>query len=198
LKTAGLVDYGKPDNYIARQVALWKRQYEASKTADVPAMDQLMNWLPGHIPTDDSVSLVHGDFRLENLMFHETEPRVIAVLDWELSTLGHPLSDLAYNCMTYYLPADNTFFNGFVGCDIAAMGIPSEADYVAAYCQRTSREEITDWAFFMAFSLFRIAAIQQGVYARSLKGNASSETAHLFGELYPFIAEQGWALVEKS
>ena len=197
-KTAGLEGYGKPDNYIARQVALWKRQYEASKTAAVPAMDHLMNWLPDNIPADDSVSLVHGDFRLENLMFHATEPRVIAVLDWELSTLGHPLSDLAYNCMTYYLPANNAFFNGFVGCDIASLGIPSETDYVAAYCQRTGRGEIADWAFFMAFSLFRIAAIQQGVYARSLKGNASSETAHLFGKLYPLMAEQGWTLIEKN
>jgi len=196
-KAAGLEDYGKPDNYIARQVALWKRQYEANKTGDVPAMDQLMNWLPDHIPLDDSVSVVHGDYRLENLMLDETEPSVIAVLDWELSTLGHPLSDLAYNCMAYYLPSDNAIVNGFVGCDIASMGIPSEEEYVSAYCERTGREEIADWAFFMAFSLFRIAAIQQGVYARALKGNASSETAHLFGKLYPFIAEQGWALIEE-
>jgi len=195
-KAIGLEAYGKPDNYIARQVALWKRQYEATKTGDVPAMDQLMNWLPDHIPPDDSVSVVHGDFRLENLMFDETEPRVIAVLDWELSTLGHPLSDLAYNCMTYYLPCDNTMVNGFIGCDISSMGIPSEEDYVSAYCKRTGREDIAHWVFFMAFSLFRIAAIQQGVYARALKGNASSEIAHVFGELYPFAAEQGWALIE--
>lgn len=197
-KAAGLEDYGKPDNYLARQVALWKRQYEASKTQDVAAMDQLMNWLPDHIPADDSVSVVHGDYRLENLMFDETEARVIAVLDWELSTLGHPLSDLAYNCMTYYMPSDSAIANGFVGYDIARMGIPSEKDYVSAYCRRTGREDIADWNFFMAFSLFRIAAIQQGVYARSLKGNASSEVAPLFGKLYPFVAEQGCALLQKT
>ncbi len=194
----GLEDYGKPDNYIARQVALWSRQYEASKTGDVAAMDQLMNWLPDNIPADDSSSIVHGDFRLENLMFDEKEARVIAVLDWELSTLGHPLSDLAYNCMTYQLPFDNKIARGFVGADIAPLAIPSEADYVSAYCDRTGRESIGDWGFFMAFSLFRTAAIQQGVYARALKGNASSETAHQFGKTFAFVAERGWALVEES
>jgi aminoglycoside phosphotransferase (APT) family kinase protein len=193
---AGLEDFGKPDNYITRQVALWRRQYEASKTGDVPAMDRLMNWLPDHIPDDDSTSIVHGDFRLENLMFDEKEPRVIAVLDWELSTLGHPLSDLAFNCMTYYLPSDNRIARGFVGSDMASLGLPSEQDYVATYCKRTSRESIPDWPFFMAFSLFRTAAIQQGVYARALRGNASSETAHQFGNLYPLVAEQGWKLVK--
>jgi len=194
---AGLEDYGKPDNYITRQVALWSRQYEASKTGDVPAMDELMNWLPGNIPADTSTSIVHGDFRLENLMFDEEEPKVIALLDWELSTLGHPLSDLAFNCMTYHLPCDNKIARGFVGTDAVSLGIPSENDYVSAYCERTGREGIADWAFFMAFSLFRTAAIQQGVYARALKGNASSETAHLFGKTFPVVAEQGWALVEE-
>jgi len=196
-KATGLEDYGKPDNYIARQVALWSRQYEASKTGDVPAMDQLMNWLPDNIPADDSSSIVHGDFRLENLMFDEKEPKVIAVLDWELSTLGHPLSDLAYNCMTYHLPSDSKIARGFVGSDIAPLGIPSEKDYASAYCNRTGREGIVDWAFFMAFSLFRTAAIQQGVYARALGGNASSETAHQFGKTFAFVAERGWALVEQ-
>jgi len=198
LKAAGLEDYGKPDHYIARQVALWSRQYEASKTGDVPALDQLMKWLPDNIPADQSTSIVHGDFRLENLMFDEKEPRVIAVLDWELSTLGHPLSDLAYNCMSYYLPSENAIARGFTGSDIASLGIPSQEDYVAAYCQRTGRDGIADWVFFMAFSLFRVAAIQQGVYIRALKGNASSEIAHQFGNLYPAIAQQGWALVQES
>jgi aminoglycoside phosphotransferase (APT) family kinase protein len=195
-KAAGLEGYGKPDNYIARQVALWSRQYEASKTGDVPAMDRLMRWLPDNIPDDDSISVVHGDFRLENLMFDEKEPRVIAVLDWELSTLGHPLSDLAFNCMTYYFPSDNPIARGFIGSDTEALGLPSQEDYVAAYCNDTGRESIDDWAFFMAFSLFRTAAIQQGVYARALKGNASSETAHLFGKLYAFVAEQGCSLID--
>jgi len=195
---AGLEHYGKPDNYIARQVALWSRQYEASKTGDVvPAMDRLMSWLPDNIPDDDSASIVHGDFRLENLMFDKEEPKVIALLDWELSTLGHPLSDLAFNCMTYQLPFDNKLARGFVGADIATLGIPCEEDYVAAYCKRTGREGIADWAFFMAFSLFRTAAIQQGVYARALRGSASSETAHQFGKTFPVVAQQGWALVEE-
>ncbi len=195
---AGLEDYGKPDHYISRQVALWSRQYEASKTGDVAALDQLMKWLPDNIPADESTSIVHGDFRLENLMFDEKEPRVIAILDWELSTLGHPLSDLAYNCTSYYLPSEHAIARGFVGSDIASLGIPSQADYVAAYCQRTGRDGVADWVFFMAFSLFRVAAIQQGVYTRALKGNASSEIAHQFGNLYPVVAQQGWALVEDS
>ncbi|MFQ5547758.1 MAG: phosphotransferase [Woeseia sp.] len=197
-KAAGLEDYGRPDGYIARQVALWSRQYEACKTGDVPAMDCLMRWLPDNVPADHSASIVHGDFRLENLMFDQAQPRVIAVLDWELSTLGHPLSDLAFNCMTYHLPCDNSIARGFVGADIAALGIPSEADYVSAYCNRTGRDGIGDWPFFMAFSLFRTAAIQQGVYARALKGTASSETAHEFGRMFAFVAERGWTLVEES
>lgn len=197
-KAAGLEDYGKPDNFIARQVALWSRQYGASKINEVPAMDRLMKWLPEHIPDDDSIAVVHGDFRLENLMFDEQEPRVIAVLDWELSTLGHPLTDLAFNCMTYYLPSGHSIAQGFIGSDIEAMGFPSEKQYVAAYCERTGRDMIADWTFYMAFSLFRIAAIQQGVYARALKGNASSETAHLFGELSAFVAGQGCAVLGET
>ena len=196
-KAIGLEDYGKPDNYIARQVALWSRQYEASRTGDVPAMDQLMNWLPENIPADDSTSIVHGDFRLENLMFDAEEPKVIAVLDWELSTLGHPLGDLAFNCMTYHLSCDNKLARGFVGADIVPLGIPSEEDYVSAYSERTGRAGIVDWAFFMAFSLFRTAAIQHGIYARALKGNASSETAHQFGQMSVLVAERGWSLVEE-
>ncbi len=197
-KAVGLEDYGKPDNYIERQVALWSRHYEASKTGEVPAMDQLMNWLPENIPADDSTSIVHGDFRLENLMFDAEEPKVIGVLDWELSTIGHPLSDLAFNCMTYHLSSDFKIARGFVGADIVSLGIPAEKDYVSAYCDRTGRDSIADWPFFMAFSLFRTAAIQQGVYARALKGNASSETAHQFGRTFPVVARQGWALVEAA
>jgi len=195
-KAAGLEGFGKPDNYIGRQVALWSRQYEASKTEDVPAMEQLIQWLPQNIPQDQSSSVVHGDFRLENLMFDSREPKVIAVLDWELSTIGHPLSDLSFNCMTYYLPSASEIAPGFVGSDLEALGIPAETAYVSRYCDRTGRDQIDCWKFFMAFSLFRTAAIQQGVYDRALKGNASSETAHRFGALYPLVAAQGWALAE--
>jgi len=195
-QAVGLEDFGRPDNYLSRQVALWTKQYQATKSGDVPALEKLMRWLPLNIPDDDSSSIVHGDFRIENLMFHETEPRVIAILDWELSTIGHPLSDLAYNCMTYHLPQNNAVAPGFLGVDLSALGLPTERDYVSEYCKRTGRDEVADWAFFMAFSLFRTAAIQQGVYHRALKGNASSRTAHMFGETYPLVAEQGWRLVE--
>lgn len=194
----GLEGYGKTKDYLARQISLWTRQYEASKSKEVPAMDRLMAWLPENIPADEFISIVHGDFRIENLMFHATEPRVIAVLDWELSTLGHPLSDLAFNCMTYHLPKDDDLAKGFVGADISDLGILSEADYVAAYCKRTQRDGIKNWHFYMAFSLFRTAAIQHGIYARALKGNASSEIAHRFGKIFAYVAEQGWAVVEKQ
>jgi len=198
-QAAGLGDYGKTEGYISRQIALWSRQYQATKTdKEVPALDNLMAWLPENIPQDESVSIAHGDFRIENLMFHESEPKVIAVLDWELSTLGHPLSDLAYNCMTYHFSSSDDIAKGFIGMDINELGIPSEEEYIADYCRKTGRDSIEDWNFYMAFSLFRIAAIQQGVYARALKGDASSEIAHKFGELFPFVAEQGWALVERS
>lgn len=197
-QAAGLAGYGRTGGYIARQIALWTRQYQASKTTEVPAMDKLMAWLPDNIPAEGTTSIAHGDFRIENLMFHETEPRVIAVLDWELSTLGHPLSDLAFNCMTYHLPSDNDIAKGFDGVDIAALGIPSEEDYVAAYCKNTGREGIENWNFYLAFSLFRTAAIQQGIYARALKGNASSDIAHMFGKIFSHVAAQGWAVIESS
>jgi aminoglycoside phosphotransferase (APT) family kinase protein len=195
---AGMDDFGRPENYIARQIAVWTRQYEASKTDDCTAMTELMHWLPENMPDDQSSSIVHGDFRLENLIFHPSEPRVIGVLDWELSTLGHPLSDLAFNCMTYYLSADSVLARGFLGQDIGELGIPSQDEYVRAYCERTGRPEIRDWTYFMAFSLFRTAAIQQGIYARALKGNASSERAREFGKLFSIVAERGWALVNKA
>ena len=193
----GLEGFGKPADYIARQIALWSRQYRATRTDRVTAMERLMEWLPEHLPGDDSISVVHGDYRLENLMFDPRAPRVIAVLDWELSTLGHPLSDLSFNCMTYHLPSANEIAPGFVGTDLEGTGIPGEAEYVARYCARTGRGEIENWKFYVAFSLFRTAAIQQGVHARALRGNASSETAHRFGALYPLVAERGWALAKK-
>jgi aminoglycoside phosphotransferase (APT) family kinase protein len=197
-RAVGLEDFGKPGHYLARQVALWSRQYQASRTGDVAAMDELMEWLPDHVPADDSAAIVHGDFRLENLVFDAREPRVIAVLDWELSTLGHPLSDLAYNAMAYYLPSDSDVAPGFAGADIAALGIPSEQQYVAVYCRRTGRGAVEDWPFYLVFSLFRAAAIQQGVYARALKGNASSVIAEKFGALDPLVAERGRALIHRG
>ncbi len=195
-RAAGLADFGKPERYLARQTDRWTRQYQASKTEDIAAMDSLIDWLPRHLPEDDDVAIAHGDFRLENLIFHPTEARVLAVLDWELSTLGHPLSDLAYNCMTYHFPARGISFPGLGGLDLDALGIPSEADYVAAYFARTGRDAIPDWPVFLAFSLFRMAAILQGVYARALQGNAASERAMQMAGMPALLAGIAWEIAK--
>jgi aminoglycoside phosphotransferase (APT) family kinase protein len=190
----GLADYGKPQNYVGRQIDRWTRQFEAAKTGPMPDMDALMAWLPAQPAAAEEVSIAHGDFRLENLMLHRTEPRVIAILDWELSTLGHPLADLAYNCMTFHLEYDNKALKGMAGLDLQARGIPSEEEYVAAYCRRTGRTAIPDWRFFQAFSFFRLASICQGVYARGLQGNASSANALEVGAKAPILAAIGWRI----
>ena len=192
----GLGDYGKPENYIGRQIDRWTRQFEAAKTDPMPAMDALMAWLPAHRPDGDEVSIAHGDFRMGNLMLHPREPKVIAVLDWELSTLGHPLADLAYNCMPYSLPHDGTSLNGLVGMDIKAAGIPAFDDYIAAYAERTGRDAIPAFKFYLAFSCFRLASICQGVYARGLQGNASSENAVAVGAKAPRLATVGWEIAQ--
>jgi aminoglycoside phosphotransferase (APT) family kinase protein len=191
---AGLGDYGKPAQYVARQIARWSRQYQAARTEEEPAMDQLANWLAANVPARETAAIAHGDFRIGNLIFDASEARVVAILDWELSTIGDPLCDLAYNCMTYHLQAGDPVAAGFLGAGSAALGIPSEADYLAAYAVRTGRADVPDWRFYMAFSLYRTAAIQYGVYRRAQAGNASSETAHLFGGTYRRVAETGWAL----
>jgi len=190
----GLADFGRPEGYLARQMALWGRQYGTTRTEDTPTMDALRDWLTAHAPPADEAAIAHGDFRIGNLIVHEQEPRVVAVLDWELATLGHPLADLAYNCMTYHLPAGHAVAAGFVGADLATLGIPREDEYVAAYARRTGRAKVADWRYFMAFSLFRVAAIQLGVYARALQGNAASPTAKLFGDSYRMVAEAGLAV----
>lgn len=191
-----LAGFGKPDDYIGRQVAFWTRQYEATKTGAEPDIARLAAWLTAQRPADDSAAVVHGDYRIENLIFDAQEPQVIAVVDWELSTIGHPLCDLAFNCMAYHFPSGHPVLRGLGGINLAAHGIPSEADHVAAYCRRTGRAEIRDWTYFMAFSLFRVAVIQQGVYRRALEGNASSAHAHLFGESFPIVARAGTALID--
>ncbi|MDH3733216.1 MAG: phosphotransferase [Gemmatimonadota bacterium] len=188
----GLSDFGKPTDYVARQIARWTKQYEAAKHESIPAMERLITWLPENLPPGDETTIAHGDFRLDNLILHPTEPRVLAILDWELSTLGHPLADVAFNCMTYHLP-EGPLWKGLGEIDCEVLGIPSEEDYVAAYCRRTGRDGIPDWEFFMAFGLFRLASICQGVYARALQGNASSENALEVGEKAPMLAEAGWA-----
>jgi aminoglycoside phosphotransferase (APT) family kinase protein len=191
----GLSDFGKPGNYMARQVGKWTKQYLASQTDVIDSMDRLMEWLPQNIPDDDSTTIVHGDFRLENSIVHPTEPRILAVLDWELSTLGHPLADLAYNCMGYYLPSLGGRTFGFSDVDFKTSGIPTEEVYVAAYCKRTQRNDIPNWPFFMAFSMFRLAAIVQGVYKRGLDGIASAENAKTYGAYVQFLSDAGWQLI---
>jgi aminoglycoside phosphotransferase (APT) family kinase protein len=194
-RAVGLTGFGKPEGYIGRQVARWSKQYAASRTEDVPTMDRLMEWLPANTPARDEVSIVHGDFRPGNLIFHPTEPRVVAVLDWELATIGHPVADLAYNCLAYRMPEAGG--RGFADADLKALGIPSELDYVAAYCERTGRSEIPDWEFFIVFSMFRSAAIIQGVYRRALDGNAADAGALKIGDTYKEIAERAWAIASR-
>ncbi|MDE2479410.1 MAG: phosphotransferase [Betaproteobacteria bacterium] len=193
----GLGDYGKPGRYVARQIERWSQQYRASQTEPLEAMERLMQWLPEHVPQGDEVAVVHGDFRMDNLIFHPVEPRVLAVLDWELSTLGHPLADFAYHCMAWRLGPGQ--FRGMAGEDLAALGIPSEAEYVAAYCARTGRARVApeDWEFFLAFNMFRLAAILQGVLARALQGNAASAQALEAGSRARPLAEAAWAQVQR-
>lgn len=179
----GLDGYGKPGNYFERQIGRWSKQYVASVTQPIPEMDQLMAWLPQNIPAmarDESmVSVVHGDYRLDNLMFHPTEPRVLAVLDWELSTLGHPLADFSYHCMAWHIPPGA--FRGIGGLDVKALGIPTEDEYIALYCERTGfatpQQLKADWNFYLAYNMFRLAAILQGIAKRVETGTASSAQA---------------------
>ena len=191
----GLGDFGKPGNYFDRQIARWITQYRAAQTDDIPDMERLIEWMPKNIPNDDSVSIAHGDYRLENSIFHPTEPWMIAVLDWELSTIGHPLADLAYNCMGYRV--QNPRQGGLVGVDHAATGIPTEQAYVSKYCARVGRDRIDNWPFYLSFSVFRLASIAQGVYKRGLDGNASSATAATFGNTCQFLAEHAWRLAHE-
>lgn len=195
-RVVGLEDYGRVGGYMSRQLRRWVQQYEASRTDDIPAMERLMVWLPAHLPDDTETTIVHGDFRLENMIFHHTEPHVLAVVDWELSTLGAPLSELAYNCLPYYVPDE--WRGDITTIDFTSYGIPSEAEYVARYCERTGRGDISAWTFYVVFSLFRLAAIVQGVYKRGLDGNASSPEAVTLGEQCRQLAEAAWALVEQK
>jgi aminoglycoside phosphotransferase (APT) family kinase protein len=191
----GLGTYGKPGNYFERQISRWASQYEAAKTDPLPEMDSLLEYLKANVPSDVSVSLVHGDYRLDNMIFHPTEPRVLAVLDWELSTLGHPLADLAYSCMPYHLGSPEREPLTKVAADPAS-GIPSEREFVADYCAFAGRNASLDLRFYLAFSLFRYASIVQGVYKRGLSGNSSSGAdAVQYRSRVVQAAQTGWALV---
>src|SRR5215813_6539021 len=197
-RAAGLGDYGREGQYIQRQIARWSSQYDLSRTDDLAAMENLKKWLPANVPAGDETRINHGDYRLGNTIVHPTEPRIIAVLDWELSTLGHPLADLGYNCMVYHFGEGFGASDGYAGMDLKAFGIPTEKEYVAAYASRTGRKGIPNWNFYVAFSLFRLAAIVQGVYKRGLDGNASSETAKNYGDRARVLAELGWSLVKNQ
>ncbi|MDB5967199.1 MAG: aminoglycoside phosphotransferase [Polaromonas sp.] len=200
----GLSGYGRPGNYFERQIARWSKQYTASITRPIPEMDRLMAWLPAHMPAsardDRMVSIVHGDFRLDNLMFHPDEPRVLAVLDWELSTLGHPLADFSYHCMAWHIPPGT--FRGIGGLDLPSLGIPSEAEYISLYCQRTgiaTPETLrADWDFYLAYNLFRLAAILQGIAKRVEAGTASSAQAVASAAGAPVLAAMAWDFALKS
>jgi len=191
----GLAEFGKPGNYFMRQIDRWTKQYRASETEKIEPMDLLIDWLPKNVPADDQTAIVHGDFRLDNMIFHPEEPRVLAVLDWELSTLGNPLGDFAYHAMAWRLPP--AAFRGLGGHDLAALGIPSETEYRDAYCRRTGRAEIANWDFYMAYNMFRLAAILQGIMGRVREGTAASARAHEAGARAKVLARLGWEQAER-
>lgn len=193
-QAVGLGDYGRPGDYFERQLARWTRQYRDAETEAIPAMETLIAELAGRIPADRSISIAHGDYRLENVMFHPTEPRLIAALDWELSTIGHPLADLGYNAFLWH--SQGVSWGSLVGVDFATSGIPTEAAYVEAYRRRTGRDEIEDWNFYLGFSVFRLASISQGVYRRVLAGNAASTREAVNGA--PALAEQALQLLRRA
>ncbi len=200
----GLADYGRPGSYFERQISRWSKQYLASITEPIDAMDRLMEWLPAHMPAsaldESKVSIVHGDYRLDNLMFHPTEPRAIAVLDWELSTIGHPLADFSYHCMSWHIPPGA--FRGIGGLDLAALGIPDEPTHLQRYCERTGRTDTatvrTDWNFYLAYNLFRSAGILQGIAKRVEAGTAASEQARQAAAGARPLAEMAWRLAQNS
>lgn len=199
VEAAGLADFGKPGSYFERQLSRWTGQYRASETASVADMDRLIAWLEQNlVPDDGRVSLVHGDYRLDNMIFSPDRPQVVAVLDWELSTLGHPFADIAYQCMQWRLP-HTSGFRGLGGIDRASLGLPSEAEYVASYCERRGLAGIDDWTFCLAFSFFRLAAICQGVYKRALDGNASNpQKARMYGDAVRLLAALAVEAIDKG
>ncbi len=205
IDTSGAIaGFGKHGNYFERQIARWSKQYVASMTAPIDAMARLMDWLPTHMPAsardERERAIVHGDFRLDNMVFHPTEARVIAVLDWELSTIGHPLADFSYHCMSWHIAPGQ--FRGLGGLDLAALGIPDERAYVRRYCERTGRPDadavMADWNFYMAYNLFRMAGILQGIAKRVEMGTASSAQARQAGAGARPLAEMGWAIAQRA
>ncbi|MEM7611291.1 MAG: phosphotransferase family protein [Pseudomonadota bacterium] len=194
----GLADYGKPGNYFARQISRWSKQYYASETQSIKPMDMLIEWLRDNIPEDQSASIVHGDYRLDNMIIHPTKPTVQAVLDWELSTIGHPLADFTYHLMTWQMPDIGVGSSGLVGQDLVALGIPSEEAYVQLYCERTGRDSIEDRDFYSAFNFFRIAAILQGIAGRVRDGTAANAHAASSARAVVPLAQTGWDFARKA
>lgn len=195
----GLADYGKAGNYFTRQIGRWTKQYQASETEHIDAMNQLIEWLPAHVPDADEVSIVHGDYRLDNLIFDAQEARILAILDWELSTLGAPLADFSYHCMSFHIPPGQ--FRGVGGLDLQALGIPQEAEYIKMYCERTGRDMATvtrHWQFYLAYNMFRLAAILQGIMKRVVDGTASSQQAVESGRSARPLAELGWRMAQAA
>ncbi|WP_156680555.1 phosphotransferase [Sphingomonas profundi] len=196
-QAVGLGDYGRTGNYIERQIGTWSKQYVADDEAGRdPYMDRLVEWLPANVPPGDETSIVHGDFRADNMIFHPTEPRVLAVLDWELSTLGHPLADFAYHAMMYRMPP--LVVPGLAGADLTALNIPSEEAYLAAYCRRTGRDSVPGYDFYMAFNFFRFAAIIHGIKGRYLRGTAANAEAKLRADAFPALARLAWEQAERA
>jgi len=197
-ESIGLGGFGRPGNYFARQIARWSSQYQASETEPIDAMNRLIEWLPQHVPPGDETAIVHGDFRLDNLVFDAEAPRIRAILDWELSTLGHPLADFSYHCMAWHIEPGQ--FRGIAGLDHAALGIPGERDYVERYCERTQRDParvLEHWDFYLAYNLFRLAAILQGIMKRAVEGTASNAKAVDAGRRARPLAELGWRIAER-
>ncbi|MCV7228798.1 phosphotransferase family protein [Mycolicibacterium komossense] len=199
-REVGLADFGRPENYMARQVALWTRQWEAASVEEMPAMDWLAKWLPEHLPPDEEATIAHGDYRLGNVLIHPTEPRIVAVLDWELSTIGQPLADLGYACMTYHLSEGPGSTAGLAGEDLSSTGIPDERAFVASYCRHLGRDIPGSLGIFLVFSLFRLASITAGVYRRGLDGNAADARAGsaVFRDRYRALAELGFTLAQEA
>ncbi len=191
----GLESFGRPGNYYARQISRWTKQYVASKTEEIPAMDNLIEWLPENLPAEGEAVIVHGDYRLGNVLIHPTEPHIVAVLDWELSTLGDGLADLGYLCQEYH--GESYEDEGLAGCDFEAEGIPTEDEFVAEYCKHAGLDGIENWHFYLIYNMFRSAGIIQGVYKRGLDGNASSEKALEYKDHCRSRSERGWSLVEE-
>jgi aminoglycoside phosphotransferase (APT) family kinase protein len=194
---AGLGDYGRPTGYVERQIARWTKQYAASKIDEIPSMDALMAWLPAHLPPDDETTIAHGDYRMGNLVFHPTEPRVVGVLDWELSTLGHPLSDVAYASLTHFMPQDVMQSTGAADALANMPGIPTTDAYLARYCERAGRPIPANFDFFLALNFFRGAAIMQGIAKRVQQGNAAASDAQMRGAMAPIYADLGWMIASR-